>query len=249
METIQRKTLLYKTGVGGMDYCINHVLGCAHGCRYPCYAFSMAQSYGRVRSYDEWCRPKLAANALQLLDKEIPKLKAKIRSVHLCFSTDPFMSGYPEVQEMSLAIISKLNAEGIPCSILTKGLLPAALAGSPPYSPDNDPGISLVSLDETFRKHWEPGAPPYDERIAALRYLHERGLHTWVHIEPFPTPNLIAQDIRPILEAVSFVDNISFEGWNYNPIIKKYAGYREFYLEQRAIAEEFCKKHNIAFSG
>ena len=86
METIQRKTLLYRTGVGGMDHYINHVLGCAHGCRYPCYAFSMAQSYGRVRSYDEWCRPKLVGNALELLDKELPRLKEKIRSVHLCFS-------------------------------------------------------------------------------------------------------------------------------------------------------------------
>ena len=38
---IQRKTMLYVTGVEYGDYTMNHVLGCAHGCKYPCYAFMM----------------------------------------------------------------------------------------------------------------------------------------------------------------------------------------------------------------
>jgi len=46
METIVRKTLLYKSGLG--FYCINHAQGCTHGCLYPCYAFMMVRSYGRV---------------------------------------------------------------------------------------------------------------------------------------------------------------------------------------------------------
>ena len=32
---IQRKTMLYETGVEYGDYTMNHVLGCAHGCLYP----------------------------------------------------------------------------------------------------------------------------------------------------------------------------------------------------------------------
>lgn len=42
METITRKTLLYKTGVEYGDYTMNHVFGCAHGCLYPCYAYALA---------------------------------------------------------------------------------------------------------------------------------------------------------------------------------------------------------------
>ena len=38
---IQRKTMLYETGVEYGDYTMNHVLGCAHGCKFPCYAFMM----------------------------------------------------------------------------------------------------------------------------------------------------------------------------------------------------------------
>ena len=36
---IQRKSLIYKTGVEYGDYTINHIQGCSHGCKYPCYAF------------------------------------------------------------------------------------------------------------------------------------------------------------------------------------------------------------------
>lgn len=32
MDTITRKSMLYKTGVEYGDYTMNHVLGCSHGC-------------------------------------------------------------------------------------------------------------------------------------------------------------------------------------------------------------------------
>ena len=55
MKKIKRKTMLYKTGVEYGDYTINHVLGCSHGCNYPCYAFLMAKRFGNwkneLRSY------------------------------------------------------------------------------------------------------------------------------------------------------------------------------------------------------
>ena len=75
MKTIERKTMLYKTGVEYGDYTINHVQGCAHGCKFPCYAMMMAKRFGKAKTYEEWCEPKLVSNALEILDKEIPKLK------------------------------------------------------------------------------------------------------------------------------------------------------------------------------
>ena len=75
MKSITRKTMLYKTGVEYGDYTMNHVLGCAHGCKYPCYAFLQKKRFGRVSSYEEWIEPKIVSNTLDLLDIEIPKLK------------------------------------------------------------------------------------------------------------------------------------------------------------------------------
>ena len=75
MKSITRKTMLYKTGVEYGDYTMNHVLGCAHGCKYPCYAFLQKKRFGRVSSYEEWIEPKIVSNTLDLLDIEIPKLR------------------------------------------------------------------------------------------------------------------------------------------------------------------------------
>ena len=101
---IERKTLLYKTAVEYGDYTINHIEGCSHGCLYPCYAMLMAKRFGRVKSYDEWINPKIVANAVELLQKEIPRLRDKIKFVHLCFSTDPFMYGYQEISDLSVKL-------------------------------------------------------------------------------------------------------------------------------------------------
>jgi len=243
LGTIGRKSLLYKSGLG--FWCINHVQGCSHGCRYPCHAFMIFNRHGRVRDYAEWCQPRLVANALQLLDHELARKRQLPDRVHLCLSTDPFMVGYPEVQEMSLALIARLNEAGIACSILTKGILPGDLADPARYPVANTHGISLVSLDEGFRRQWEPGAAPCVARIAALRNLHEAGRQTLVHIEPYPTPNIIEQDLSALLEAVAFVEHVFFGRWNYNRRVSDYPGEGAFYREQAAIVRKFCETHGI----
>ena len=240
-EKIKRSSLLYKTGVEYGDYTINHIQGCAHGCKYPCYAMSMAKRFGKAKTYEEWCEPKLAENALEILDNEIPKLKDKIESVHLCFTSDPFMYGYDEVADMSIAIIKKLNAAGIKCTVLTKGILPLALAE---LSPKNEYGITLVSLNEDFRKEMEPNTAPFEERIQALKALHDAGCKTWVSMEPYPTPNFIEQDLNAILEAVSFCDKIIFGRLNYNKKVSEYKGYKEFFNNCAQTVIEYCETNN-----
>ncbi len=246
METIIRKSLLYKSGIG--VFCINHVQGCQHGCRYPCYAFMMAQSYGRVSTYSDWCQPKLVVNAAELLEKELSRIKVKPDSVSLCLSTDPFMTGYPEVTDMTLKLMSIVNSYGIRCSILTKGKLPADLADKKRFPVNNLLGISLISLNEEFRNRWEPGAATYAERINALKYIHDSGLETLAHIEPYPTPNLIEQNLEHILEAVGFVDHLYFSGWNYNNQVKQFQNYSQFYRNQSSLAQQFCHKWKIAYN-
>lgn len=241
---IKRKTMLYKTGVEYGDYTMNHVHGCTHGCKYPCYAFMLKKRFGQIKAYDEWLEPSLVSNTLELLDKEIPKLKNKIQSVHLCFTTDPFMYQYPEIQQMSLAAIKKLNENGIKCSILTKGILPIELAV---LSKENEYGITLISTNETFIKRMEPGSAPIKMRIDALKQLHNAGCKTWVSIEPFPTPNIIKQNINTFLKKVSFVDKIIFGRMNYNKKVSEYKPYKQFYNDVAEEVIKFCNKHNIIY--
>lgn len=242
---ITRKTMLYKTGVEYGDYTINFVQGCAHGCKFPCYAFVMKKRFGQIKTYEDWLKPYLVSNTLEILDREIPRLKDKIKSVQLCFTTDPFMYGYPEIEKMSISAIKKLNKAGIKCTVLTKGILPEELVKC---SNRNEYGITLISLDEKYREQIEPGAAPCADRLASLRKLHDKGCKTWVSIEPYPTPNLIEQDINEILESISFVDKIIFGRTNYSTdVTRGYPEHKHFYNERAAEVIRFCEEHKIKY--
>jgi len=246
MQTIQRKSLLYQSGVEYADFCLNHVEGCSHGCRYPCYAYMMKKRCGVIKTYEEWCQPKIVSNALELLEKEIPKYKSKIKYVHMCFSTDPFMYNQDQVGELSLKIIDKLNTSGIRCTVLTKGVYPKELADRNGCSVNNEYGITLVSLNEAFREEFEPNSASFRERVKSLKQLHDKGFKTWVSMEPYPTPNLIKQDLMKILEAVSFVDKIIFGRLNYSVKSSEFRYTKEFYNSLALAVIKFCKKNKIA---
>jgi hypothetical protein len=163
---------------------------------------------------------------------------------HGCLTTDPFMVGYPEVTSASLAIIARLNAHGVRASVLTKGVLPRELADAR-FDRGNTFGISLVALDEGFRRRFEPGAAPYVERIGGLERLHGAGCRTLVHIEPYPTPNIVRQEIGPLLEAIAFVDELYFGGWNYSPLPGASVQRDRFYQSQAGTVRAFCRQHHI----
>lgn len=241
---ILRKTLIYKTEVEYGDYTMNHVLGCSHGCLYPCYAYLQKKRFGEIKTYEDWCEPALVENTLDLLDSELPRYRSKIKMLHLCFTTDPFMYQYNEIQDMSMKAIKKINAAGVSCSVLTKGVLPIDLLH---LSKSNEYGITLISVDEEFRKHMEPGSAPLEARVAALKALHDGGCRTWVSIEPYPTPNIIKQDLNRLLEKVSFVDKIIFGRMNYNKEVTAYADHKQFFNECAAKVMEYCDSHHIDY--
>jgi hypothetical protein len=204
----------------------------------------MARRFGRVSNYEEWCEPILVENTLDLLDKEIPKLKNRIDNVQLCFMTDPFMYGYDDIQEMSLNAIRKLNDSDIPCTVLSKGVLPIELGQ---LSKKNVYGITLISLNELYRYENEPGSAPYEERIKALKALSDEGYKTWVSMEPYPTPNVVEQDIQEILKEVDFVDRIIFGRTNYNSFVSSYPKVKDWYNERVLDVVSFCMENEIDY--
>jgi DNA repair photolyase len=249
--SIKRKTLLYQTKVEYGDHTINHVLGCAHGCTYPCYAMQMSVRYGRVRDYYDWMHPRLVSNTMDLLENELSHPNHSVKFVHLSFMTDPFMYDavnrrtYPPIQDLTLRIIRRLNESDIKVTVLTKGLLPESLK-EPEYSKDNEYGITLVSTDDDFHGIYEPYSAPASERLRALNECHKAHLKTWVSLEPYPTPNLVKQDLSELLQKVSFVDKMIFGRWNYSPEVNGHEGAEKFYGECSAIVTKFCRKNDIA---
>jgi len=256
--TVRKKSLLYKTKVEYGDWTINHIVGCKHGCQFPCYAMMLAKRFGWIKNYEDWINPRLVENALELLDKEIPLYKDQIDFVHLCFMSDPFMYDYekkqliPEVKDLTLKIIEKLNMEGIRVTTLTKGFYPREILENKKLLPTNEYGITLVSLNDNFKRQFEPFSAPYEKRIESLKSLADNGLQTWVSMEPYPTPELDdqAENVEKILENISFAKKIIFGRLNYRKLTdysedNKWKDSNDFY---RAVAEKvikFCKENNI----
>jgi len=222
----------------------------------------MAKKFGWVKDYEDWRKPRVVENALELLEKEISKYKNKINFVHLCFMSDPFMYDYerqnlvPEIKEMTLKIIEKLNKEGIKVTTLTKGTYPDELLDSKRFSRKNEYGITLVSLNRNFKNEFEPFSAPYEARINSLKRLSDNGLKTWVSMEPYPTPQLDNQagNIKTILETISFVDKIIFGKLNYRRLTEHNTSYskiwknnNDFYKSMAERIINFCEKNKITY--
>jgi len=174
--------------------------------------------------------------------------------------SDPFMYDFqkkdliPEIKKLTLKIIEKLNTNNIRVTILTKGFYPNEILENNQLLLTNEYGITLVSLNEKFRNKFEPYSAPFEKRIESLKKLSERGLSTWVSMEPYPTPELddYAIYIERLLEKISFVNKIIFGKLNY----RRLGGYskqshwknnEEFYKKIVQKIIRFCKENNIKY--
>lgn len=79
---MERKSMLYRTEVEYGDFAMNHVLGCAHGCKYPCYAFLGKKRWRKIKDYSTSNVLAKRRTRMNGEDDEIDEveLKKKIRS-------------------------------------------------------------------------------------------------------------------------------------------------------------------------
>lgn len=66
-------------------------------------------------------------------------------------------------------------------------------------------------------------------------------------MEPYPTPNIIQQDLRQILESISFVDRIIFGRTNYSTDVSRYKPHKEFYNAMAMEVIQFCEGKGISY--
>ncbi len=93
----------------------------------------------------------------------------------------------------------------------------------------------------------EPGSAHWKKQLAALRALHTAGCKTWVSIEPYPTPNIVQQDLHQLLEEVSSVDRIMFGRMNYSTEVTAYTQYKQFFNDIAAEVVVFCDERGISY--
>jgi DNA repair photolyase len=141
--------------------------------------------------------------------------------VMFSFTTDVYNPGNMELTRPSIQILIE---HGLGFCTLTKGGT-RALRDRDLFRPDRDAFAStLTSLDERFSQKWERNAALPADRIAALRAFHDRGIFTWVSLEP----TLDVEASLAIVEAThGFVDLYKVGRANYLPMTKT-ADWRDY---------------------
>jgi hypothetical protein len=142
--------------------------------------------------------------------------KAKTEAqVMLSFTTDPYHPFDTSATQYALEVIGSTHGLGF-CT-LTKGGT-RALRDIDLFRRDKDAfATTLTSLDDKFSKKWESGAALPNDRIEAIKRFYDRGIFTWVSLEP--TLDVDAS-LAIIQKTHSFVDLFKIGRVNYMPMTK-----------------------------
>ncbi len=205
IREIEAKSILSRTGIPGVDYCLNPYTGCAHACRY-CYATFMKKYTGHTEIWGSFVDAKV--NAPGLLHKQLrtaPKGEVMISSV-----TDPYqpLEARFKITRRCLEI---LRTHRFPVRVLTKS--PLVLRDTDLFREyeDIEVGVTVTTDRDDIRKIFEPGAPSISARIKALRALDEAGIPTYAFIGPLlpMDPEALAASLAPWAGRV-LVDDMNY---------------------------------------
>jgi DNA repair photolyase len=211
----------------------NPYRGCGHKCAY-CYV-------PKVLHMDrgEFDRAAVGRQDFEVAFlRDVAKYQAAgvTEQVMLSFTTDPYHPGDTSVTRWTL---EKLAEHGMAFCTLTKGGT-RALRDIDLFRPERDAFAStLTSLDRHFSMRWESRAAEPDDRIAALRAFHDRGIFTWVSLEP----TLDAANSLAVVEAThGFVDLYKVGRANY---IKSDIDWRDYTLRMLDVLHRVQAAHYI----
>jgi DNA repair photolyase len=217
---IEAKSILSKSGIDGITYCVNPYVGCSHGCVY-CYASFMKRFTGHREPWGSFVDVKV--NAPRLLEKQTKRAVAG--TIILSSVTDPYQPAEARYR-VTRGCLEVLAGKRFPVDILTKS--PLVLRDLDLFKTfDNlSVGITVTTDNDAMRKIFEPGAPPIKARIEALKRLHKNGISTYAFIGPVlpMDPEVLADRVRP------HVDRVLFDGMNYPSKTK--AVYRKQMLDE-----------------
>lgn len=223
------KSILTKTQIAGLDYCLNPYVGCSHGCRY-CYASFMKRITGHTERWGTFVDVK--RNAPQLLEKELrtkPQGKVMISSV-----TDPYQP-LEKKYEITRSCLKVLSGSSMAAIILTKSDLILRDLDLLKRLAAVEVGLTITTDDEKIRYIFEPFSPPLEERIQALQTLKQKGIPNYAFIGPLLpcNPRRLAEMIAEVTDQV-LMDRINYP-WKVRKI---YASHNLLYALDERYYEE-----------
>lgn len=149
------------------DYAINIYTGCPHRCYY-CFAPNVLHRDREL--FHSNINPR--ENIVEETAKQIVRENITGKLIHLCFTCDPYPTGYDSTPTRE--IIKILKDRGNNIQILTKG------DGSRDFDLLNENDWYGITLDGIGNGR----SPLWKARLDALAFAHTRGIKTWVSFEP-----------------------------------------------------------------
>jgi DNA repair photolyase len=190
---------------------INCYRGCSHACSY-CFARPTHDYLGLNIGDDFEKRIVVKINAVERLRAELRSSSWSGEHIAMGTNTDPYQHAEGKYH-LTKGIIDVLSEARNPFSILTKSTLilrdAAALARAASRT-EVAVNFSVGCLDRSVWKLSEPGTPPPDQRLAALRRLTEAGVSCGVLVAPV-LPGLSDSDdqLRSVVEAAADAGAVS----------------------------------------
>ena len=200
------------------DYAVNIYTGCPHRCYY-CFAPNVLHRDREAFHTQVEPRPGI----VDALKKQLEREGVTGKLIHLCFTCDPYPTGYDT--STTREVIKAIKASGNHVQILTKGDGSRdidLLDGSDWY------GITYSGADVVD----EPCALERTHRIFTLAEAKSHGIKTWVSFEPVVNAEQVLWTIRA---HNSFFDKVKIGKLNYYP---SNIDWKKFGLD----AERLCRE-------
>lgn len=176
VREVEVKSALTRCAMPGEPWSLNPYVGCSHDCAY-CYVPDVSH-VERVN----WGRYVVVKRNLPTLLAHELKRKER-RPVFLSSATDPYQP-VERHQLVTRRCLELLAHARWPVSVLTRSPLIRRDVDLLSQLKDVQVGLTVPTMDDAMRRIVEPGAPPIDGRLRALRDLADAGLPTYANLAP-----------------------------------------------------------------
>lgn len=147
------------------DYAVNIYTGCPHRCYY-CFAPSVL--HRNREEFHSHVEPR--QSIVEALKAQIDREGVTDKTIHLCFTCDPYPTGYDTF--VTREVIKTIKESGNHVQILTKG--------------DGSRDFDLLDAGDWYGITLDGSASNslFWARANSLAEAHQRGIRTWVSFEP-----------------------------------------------------------------
>ena len=178
------------------DYALNIYKGCPHRCFY-CFAPNVL--HREKEKFHSCVEPR--ENIVEETAKYLETHGIKDKTIHLCFTCDPYPTGYDSTTTRE--IIKLIKDSGNHIQILTKG------DGSRDFDLLDENDWYGITLDQNLTDNYA-----YNKRAFQLIKAHHKGIKTWISFEPVINADRCLEEIKYFSNVV---DKVKIGKLNYYP--------------------------------